>query len=60
MPLLISEEETGVMSSFNESESEPMSTWLLEDIRDGSQSHMGVSRREIRYKIRDLNKLIQA
>ena len=30
-----------------------MSTYILEDIHDGSQSHPNVNRREARYKIRD-------
>ena len=32
----------------------------LKDIRDGSQSHPGVNRRESRYKIRDLIKKQQS
>ena len=42
------------MDSRNESDDNPMSTEMLEDIRDGIQSHMNVNRREARYKIRDL------
>ena len=60
MPLLISEEEMYVMSSGNESDDEPMSMDMLEDIRDGSQSHPSVNRIEARYKIRDCIKLSQA
>ena len=37
----------------DESDDENMSTKMLEDIRDGSQSHPNVNRREARYKIRD-------
>ena len=41
------------MDSRNESDDNPMSTEMLEDIRDGIQSHLNVNRREARYKIRD-------
>ena len=41
------------MSPGDESDSEPMSTDLLEDIRDGSQSRPIINRREARYNIRD-------
>ena len=37
----------------DESEDEHMSTEMLEDIHDRSQSHTNVNRREARYKIRD-------
>ena len=50
---LISEEEMDVMSSGYEYDAEPMSTDMLEDIRDGSQSHMSINRIEARYNIRD-------
>ena len=39
------------MSSGDASDAEPMSMDLLEDTRDGSQSHPIVNRREARYKI---------
>ena len=39
------------MSSSNESDAERMSTDMLEDICDGSQSNTSVNRREERYKI---------
>ena len=51
MPLLISEEEIDVMSSDNESDTEPMSMQILEDICNSSQSHPTVNRREAKYKI---------
>ena len=41
------------MSSGDESDAEPMSTYILEHICDGIQSHMIINRREVRYKIRD-------
>ena len=56
MPPLISKEEIDAMDSGNESEDGPMSTEMLEDIRGGSRSCPSVSRREARYKIRDLIK----
>ena len=37
----------------NESDDEPMSTEMLEDIRYGSQYQPNVNRREAHYKIRD-------
>ena len=40
------------MDSDNESDDEPISMDMSEDIRDGSQSHPNVNRRESRYKIR--------
>ena len=41
------------MDSGNESEDEPMSTDILEDIRDGIKSHASVNRRETCYRIRN-------
>ena len=37
----------------NESDHDPISTEIFEDVRDGSQSHPSINRREARYKIRD-------
>ena len=48
------------MYSVNESDAEPMSTEMLEDIRDGSQSRLIVNRREACYKIHDRIKRSQA
>ena len=48
------------MSSGNESDDEPISTEMLEDIRGGSQYHPNLNRREARYKIRYYIKNIQA
>ena len=45
------------MSSDDNSDAEPMSTDMLEDIPDGSQSHLSINSREARYKIRDHIKL---
>ena len=60
MPPLIIEEEMGVMSSGDDYYAGPISTEMLKDICDGSQSHMSVKRREARYRIRDCIKRIQA
>ena len=50
---LISDGEIDAMSSGYEYYSEPISTALLEDICDGSQSHPITNRREACYKIHD-------
>ena len=59
MTPLISEEEVDAMDSGDESDDNPMSTEMLEDISDGSQSHTNVNKKESRYKIRDRIKQIQ-
>ena len=41
-----------VMDYGDESDDETVSTDMLEDIRDGSQSHLIINRRDARYKIR--------
>ena len=41
------------MDSGDESDHDLISTEILEDIRDGSQSHPNVNKKEARYKIRD-------
>ena len=46
MPPLISRAETDAMDYFDESDDEPMSTEILEDILDGSKSHPSVNRRD--------------
>ena len=60
MPPLISEEEIDVMSSGDNSDDGPMYTEMLEDICDGSKSHLSVNMREVCYKIRDCIKQSQA
>ena len=45
VPPLISKEEIDTMSSGNEPDDEPMSTEMLEDICNISQSHLRVNRR---------------
>ena len=44
MPPLRTKEEKDTMDSGDESEDEPMSTEMLEDIHYGSQSHPSVNR----------------
>ena len=48
--------EKNAIDSGDESDDEPMSTNMLEDICDGSESHPNINKREARYKIRDLIK----
>ena len=50
MPPILSKEEMDAVDSGDESDDEPMSKEMLEDIRDGSQSCPNVNRREERYK----------
>ena len=53
MPPILSEEEMDAMDSGDDSDHDLISTDILEDICDGSQSHPNVNQRESRYKIRD-------
>ena len=53
MSPLIIKEEMDTMSSGYEYDDEPISTKVLEYIRGGIKSHLGVNRIEERYKIRD-------
>ena len=48
------------MDSRDESDNNPISTEMLEDIRDGSQYHLNINRREARYKIRNCIKKRQS
>ena len=41
------------LDSNEKSDHDLISTEMLEDIRDGSQTHPNVNKREARYKIRD-------
>ena len=59
MTPLISKEEMDMMDSGNESDDVLMSTEMLEDIRDGSQSHPSVSSICACYKIHDRIKQIK-
>ena len=49
----MSKQDMDAMNSGDESDHDLISTDMLEDIRDGSQNHTNVNRREARYKIRD-------
>ena len=49
----MSEQYMDAINSGDESDHDLISTEMLEDIRDGSQTHPNVNRREVRYKIRD-------
>ena len=51
MPPLLSEEEMYAMDSGDESDHVLISTEMLEDIREGSQSHPNINKRESGYKI---------
>ena len=48
MPPLLIKEEMDAMDSGDESYHDLISTEMLEDIRDGSQSHPNVNKREAR------------
>ena len=49
----MSEQDMDAMNSGDESDHDLISTDTLEDIRDGSQTHPNVNRRETCYKIRN-------
>ena len=50
---MMSEQDMDAMNSGDESDHDIISTDMLEDIHDGSQTHPNVNIREARYKIRD-------
>ena len=50
---MMSEQEMDAMNFGDESDHDLISTEMLEEIRDGSQTHPNVNIREARYKIRD-------
>ena len=50
---MMSKQDIDAMNSGDESDHDLIYTEMLEDIRDGSQTHPNVNRREARYKIRD-------
>ena len=52
MPPLLRKEDMDAMDYGDDSDHDPISMELLEDIRDGSQYYPNVRRREARYKIR--------
>ena len=49
----MSEQDMDAINSGDESDHDLISTEMLEDIRDRSQTHPNVNRRESYYKIRD-------
>ena len=49
----MSEQDTENINSGDESDHDLISTEILEDIRDGSQTHPNFNKREACYKIRD-------
>ena len=51
--IIMSEQVMDAINSDDESDHDPISTEMLEDIRDGSQTHPNVNKREARFKIRD-------
>ena len=52
VPPLLIEEDMNAIYSVYESYHDLISTEMLEDIRDGIQSHPNVNKREAHYKIR--------
>ena len=52
--IMMSEQDMDAINSGDESDHDLISTEMLEDIRDGSQTHPNINRREAHYKIRDL------
>ena len=50
---MMSEQDMENINSGDESDHDLISAEVLEFIRDGSQTHLNVNRREARYKIRD-------
>ena len=53
MPPLLSIEKTNALNSRDESDHEPISKNILDNVSERSQSHPNVNRGESRYKIRD-------
>ena len=51
--IMMSKQDMDAINSDDESDHDLISTEMLEDIRDGSQNHPNVNRREARYKIRN-------
>ena len=50
---MMSKQDMENISSGDESDHDLISTEMLEDICDGSQTHPNINRREARYKIRN-------
>ena len=51
--LMMSEQDMENLDSNEQCDHDLISTEMLEDIRDGSQTHLKINKREARYKIRD-------
>ena len=51
--IMMSEQDIDAINSGDESDLDIIYTEMLEDIRDGSQTHPNVNKRDARYKIRD-------
>ena len=51
--IMMSKQDMENINSGDESDHDLISTEMLEDIRDGSQTNPNVNRRETRYEIRD-------
>ena len=51
--IMMSKQDMDAINSGDESDHDLISMEMLEDIRDGGQTHPNVNRREARYKIRD-------
>ena len=51
--IMMSEQDMENLDSNEQSDHDLISTEMLEDIHDGSQTHPNVNKREARYKIRD-------
>ena len=56
----MSEQDMENIDSSDESDHDLISTEMLEDIRDRSQTHPNINRKEPRYKIRDYIRLRQS
>ena len=57
---MMSKQDMEDINSGDESYHDLISTEMLEDICDGSQTHPNVNRREARYKIRDRIRQMQS
>ena len=51
--IMMSEQDIENINSGDESDNDLISTDMLQDIRDGSQTHLNVNKRGERYRIRD-------
>ena len=57
--IMMSKQDMENLDSNEESDHDLISTEMLQDIRNGSQTHPTVNKRESRYKIRDCVELLQ-